>query len=246
MGVKNSNCCYKIENNLHSEVLIPEDSSVNEITGYGLLKDIKPINDISKCFDFIISGEYYLLLFKIPSPYNLIEKIILELNSDDVLVLIENIINWIKKTESIENKIINETKINLEYGTKRILSEINSLHLKNKIKIPKNIEIKCLGDLSIITQYIKYINFHGKENDYEENFWKGILNIDKEIKIYLYKISYNLIQIKLFVSNKENENKNNGNHIYAKKNSSTRQESMKIYKEIEKFINEMNMKYIGK
>ena len=225
MGVKNSNCCYKIENNLHSEVLIPEDSSINEITGYGLLKDIKPINDISKCFDFIISGEYYLLLFK---------------------VLIENIINWIKKTESIENKIINETKINLEYGTKRILSEINSLHLKNKIKIPKNIEIKCLGDLSIICQYIKYINFHGKENDYEENFWKGILNIDKEIKIYLYKISYNLIQIKLFVSNKENENKNNGNHIYAKKNSSTRQESMKIYKEIEKFINEMNMKYIGK
>ena len=217
MGVKNSNCCYKIENNLHSEVLIPEDSSINEITGYGLLKDIKPINDISKCFDFIISGEYYLLLFK-----------------------------WIKKTESIENKIINETKINLEYGTKRILSEINSLHLKNKIKIPKNIEIKCLGDLSIICQYIKYINFHGKENDYEENFWKGILNIDKEIKIYLYKISYNLIQIKLFVSNKENENKNNGNHIYAKKNSSTRQESMKIYKEIEKFINEMNMKYIGK
>ena len=72
------------------------------------------------------------------------------------------------------------------------------------------------------------------------------MNIDKEIKIYLYKISYNLIQIKLFVSNKENENKNNGNHIYAKKNSSTRQESMKIYKEIEKFINEMNMKYIGK
>ncbi len=245
MGIKNSNCCYKIKNNLNSEVLIPEDSSVNEITGYGLLKDIKPINDISKCFDFIISGEYYLLLFKIPSPYNLIEKIILELNSDDVLVLIENIINWIKTTESIENKVIQEVKINLEYGTKRVLYEINTLHLKNKIKIPKNIEIKCLGDLSIITQYIKYINFHGKENNYEENFWKGILNVEKEIKIYLYKISYNLIQIKLFVSARENETKNNGNH-YSKKNSSTKQESMKIYKEIEKFINEMNMKYISK
>ena len=245
MGIKNSNCCYKIKNNLNSEVLIPEDSSVNEITGYGLLKDIKPINDISKCFDFIISGEYYLLLFKIPSPYNLIEKIILELNSDDVLVLIENIINWIKTTESIENKVIQEVKINLEYGTKRVLYEINTLHLKNKIKIPKNIEIKCLGDLSIITQYIKYINFHGKENNYEENFWKGILNVEKEIKIYLYKISYNLIQIKLFVSARENETKNNGNH-YSKKNSSTKQESMKIYKEIEKFINEINMKYIGK
>ncbi len=245
MGIKNTNCCYKIQNNLHSEVLLPEDSSINEITGYGLLKDIKPINDISKCFDFIISGEYYLLLFKIPSPYNLIEKIILELNSDDVLVLIENIINWIKTTESIENKVIQEVKINLEYGTKRVLYEINTLHLKNKIKIPKNIEIKCLGDLSIITQYIKYINFHGKENNYEENFWKGILNVEKEIKIYLYKISYNLIQIKLFVSARENETKNNGNH-YSKKNSSTKQESMKIYKEIEKFINEMNMKYISK
>ena len=69
MGIKGTNCCYKIENNLKNEVLIPEDSSGNEITGFVYLKDIKPINDISKCFDFIISGEFYLLLFKISSPH---------------------------------------------------------------------------------------------------------------------------------------------------------------------------------
>ena len=190
MGIKGTNCCYKIENNLKNEVLIPEDSSGNEITGFVYLKDIKPINDISKCFDFIISGEFYLLLFKISSPHSLVDKIVSELNSDDVLVIIENIITFIKKYESIENKIIKETQINIEYGTKRILYEINIFHSQNKIKIPKNIETKILGDLSIITQYIKYINFHGKENNYESNFWKGI-NIEKEIKTLSFKVSYN-------------------------------------------------------
>ncbi len=239
MGIKGTNCCYKIENNLKNEVLIPEDSSGNEITGFVYLKDIKPINDISKCFDFIISGEFYLLLFKISSPHSLVDKIVSELNSDDVLVIIENIITFIKKYESIENKIIKETQINIEYGTKRILYEINIFHSQNKIKIPKNIETKILGDLSIITQYIKYINFHGKENNYESNFWKGI-NIEKEIKTLSFKVSYNLMNIKLLISNKdyENENKNKENVISKKKNS-TKYETTKLYKFIEKFINEI-------
>lgn len=237
MGIKGTNCCYKIENNLKNEVLIPEDSSGNEITGFVYLKDIKPINDISKCFDFIISGEFYLLLFKISSPHSLVDKIVSELNSDDVLVIIENIITFIKKYESIENKIIKETQINIEYGTKRILYEINIFHSQNKIKIPKNIETKILGDLSIITQYIKYINFHGKENNYESNFWKGI-NIEKEIKTLSFKVSYNLMNIKLLISNKDYENKNKENVIVKKKNS-TKYETTKLYKFIEKFINEI-------
>ena len=237
MGIKGTNCCYKIENNLKNEVLIPEDSSGNEITGFVYLKDIKPINDISKCFDFIISGEFYLLLFKISSPHSLVDKIVSELNSDDVLVIIENIITFIKKYESIENKIIKETQINIEYGTKRILYEINIFHSQNKIKIPKNIETKILGDLSIITQYIKYINFHGKENNYESNFWKGI-NIEKEIKTLSFKVSYNLMNIKILISNKDYENKNKENVIVKKKNS-TKYETTKLYKFIEKFINEI-------
>ena len=237
MGIKGTNCCYKIENNLKNEVLIPEDSSGNEITGFVYLKDIKPINDISKCFDFIISGEFYLLLFKISSPHSLVDKIVSELNSDDVLVIIENIITFIKKYESIENKIIKETQINIEYGTKRILYEINIFHSQNKIKIPKNIETKILGDLSIITQYIKYINFHGKENNYESNFWKGI-NIEKEIKTLSFKVSYNLMNIKILISNKDYENKNKEN-VIAKKKNSTKYETTKLYKFIEKFINEI-------
>ena len=56
MGIINTNCCCRINNNLHNEVIVPEDSNGNQITGFILLKEIQPINDISNCLDFIISG----------------------------------------------------------------------------------------------------------------------------------------------------------------------------------------------
>ena len=74
MGIINTNCCCRINNNLHNEVIVPEDSNGNQITGFILLKEIQPINDISNCFDFIISGQFYLFLFKISSPQCIIDK----------------------------------------------------------------------------------------------------------------------------------------------------------------------------
>ena len=186
MGIINKNCCYKMNNNLHNEVIVAEDASGNQITGIVILKEIQPINDISNCFDFIISGEFYLLLFKISSPQSIIEKLVYKLKNVDILILIDNSVRWIKIQHSVENKIIKEIKINLEYGTKRILFEINSLSEKKNI-LQKDLEIKCLSDLSLIIQYIKYINFHNKDINYENNFWKGI-SIEKAIKYLTYKI----------------------------------------------------------
>ena len=120
MGVNGLSCCYNKTNALNTEVKIVDNSTGNfQNVGGSMLKDVKSINDISLAFDYIISGEYYLLLSKITSAYILIDKIVTELNNDDIFVLIENIINWIKKTESIDNKIINECKKNIEYGTKK-------------------------------------------------------------------------------------------------------------------------------
>ena len=242
MGIINTNCCCRINNNLHNEVIVPEDSNGNQITGFILLKEIQPINDISNCFDFIISGQFYLFLFKISSPQCIIDKLVNKLTNGDILILIDNSIKWIQIQHSIENKIIKETKINLEYGTKRILCEINSLS-ENKNLFPKDLEIKCLSDLSIIIQYIKYINFHGKDNNYENNFWKGI-NIEKEIKYLSYKISYNLMYMKNIILKKESENKED--NLNMKKKKSTKHESIKLFNYIEKFINEVNSKYIVK
>ena len=241
MGIINKNCCYRINNNnLHNEVIVAEDASGNQITGVVILKEIQPINDISNCFDFIISGEFYLLLFKISSPQSIIDKLVYKLKNVDILILIDNSLRWIKIQHSIENKLIKETKINLEYGTKRILFEINSLS-ENKNILPKYLEVKCLSDLSIIIQYIKYINFHDKENNYENNFWKGI-NIEKEIKYLTYKISYNLMNIKKIILKKETDNKEYG--LNVKKKISSKHESIKLFNYIEKFVNEVNSKYI--
>ena len=240
MGIINKNCCYKMNNNLHNEVIVAEDASGNQITGIVILKEIQPINDISNCFDFIISGEFYLLLFKISSPQSIIEKLVYKLKNVDILILIDNSVRWIKIQHSVENKIIKEIKINLEYGTKRILFEINSLSEKKNI-LQKDLEIKCLSDLSLIIQYIKYINFHNKDINYENNFWKGI-SIEKEIKYLTYKISYNLMNIKKKMLKKETDIKEYG--LNMKKKISSKHESIKLFNYIEKFINEVNSKYL--
>ena len=247
MGVNGFSCCYNKTNALNTEVKIVDNSTGNfQNVGGSMLKDVKSINDISLAFDYIISGEYYLLLSKITSAYILIEKIVFELNNDDIFVLIENIINWIKKTESIENKIINECKKNIEYGTKKIINEINVFHSQNKIKIPKNYEIRCLSDLSLIAQYIKFINNHDKEKNYEINFWKEY-DVEKEIKMLSYRISYNLMKIREVVSNKSsNHNEENTDSLKSNgdKIDSTRDKSSQLFNNIEKFIKDINGKLI--
>jgi hypothetical protein len=247
MGINGLTCCYNKTNALNTEVKIVDNSTGNfQNVGGSMLKDVKSINDISLAFDYIISGEYYLLLSKITSAYILIEKIVFELNNDDIFVLIENIINWIKKTESIENKIINECKKNIEYGTKKIINEINVFHSQNKIKIPKNYEIRCLSDLSLIAQYIKFINNHDKEKNYEINFWKEY-DVEKEIKMLSYRISYNLMKIREVVSNKSsNHNEENTDSLKSNRDKidSTRDKSSQLFNNIEKFIKDINGKLI--
>ena len=247
MGVNGFSCCYNKTNALNTEVKIVDNSTGNfQNVGGSMLKDVKSINDISLAFDYIISGEYYLLLIKITSAYILIDKIVLELNNDDIFVLIENIINWIKKTESIDNKIINECKKNIEYGTKKIINEINVFHSQNKIKIPKNYEIRCLSDLSLIAQYIKFINNHDKEKYYENNFWKEN-DVEKEIKMLSYRISYNLMKIREVVSNKgSNHNEENTDSLKSNgdKIDSSRDKSSQLFNNIDKFIKDINCKLI--
>lgn len=243
MGINGLTCCYNKTNALNTEVKIVDNSTGNfQNVGGSMLKDVKSINDISLAFDYIISGEYYLLLSKITSAYILIEKIVFELNNDDIFVLIENIINWIKKTESVENKFINETKLNIEYGTKKIIQDINIYHSKNKTKIPKIITIKCLGDLSIIAQYIKFKNNKGKDDKYEKSFWKED-NEEKDIKNTIFKVSYNLMKIRDNVSNpsyNQSENNTESEKHNIEKLNSLSNESSNLYNNIEKFINEIN------
>ena len=146
------------------------------------------------------------------------------------------------KNISLDNKIINEAKLNIEYGTKKIIQDINIYHSQNKNKIPKIYSIKCLADLSIIAQYIKFKNNNGKDNKYEKSFWKEGEE-EKQIKNSSYKISYNLMKIRDNVSNPscyQSENKDNNTESDIEKLNSLSNESSKLYNNIEKFINEIN------
>ena len=247
MGV-NLICCLNRTNVLNSDVKVLEDSTANyQISSELALKNIKSLNDLSQAFNFIISGEYYLLLFKITNVYTLIDKIISELNCDDIFTLIEKFVNWINNSESVENKIINEMKLNVKYGTKRLITEIHDFHSQNKIKLPKIYLIKCLTNLSLISQYIKYINNNEKEKDYKENYLKE--DDKKKIKLLSYKVSYNLMKIRDFLLNSSNHNDNKENTDSLKSNNekldSSKNEYLNLFGNIEKFIKEINDKFIN-
>ena len=134
------------------------------------------------------------------------------------------------------------------YGTKNTLHEINLLNLEsiNQNNTFKKLFINILSDLSLIYQYFKYENEKDNNEDYKENYWKE-LNIEEELKTNVYKIDYNLIKLKNYLisllsplnnefatSSKTCEETNNKEKIH------TRDITIKLYKEVENFVNNIS------
>ena len=99
--------------------------------------------------------------------------------------------------------------------------------------------IKVITETSLISHYFKYINENNTNEEYKENFWKGV-KVENEIKIYVYKISYNLIKMK-----KELIENHSNNSTNERENVNNINETIKIYKGVEKYINNIANKIIG-
>jgi len=241
MGVKSLSCCAKEDENTISNFRVPESDIISissdtqkYMEDKEILLNLAPKSNLQNCYNFIIGSEYYSLILKGVSPYNLIAKITKNLKNNELFNLITKLMDFINNYENKKNLLIIEnTKNNLELGTKKLLNEINIKNVKNNT-IGKNNLMKCIGDLSIITQFINYINYHGNNKKYENNFWKSV-NIENEIKMNCFKASYHLINAKKDINN----NIISDNKIDMNK----RGEAIKYYKEVDGFMNNIIKNY---
>ena len=254
MGITAS-CCNSAAPNKKNEIIVSfsldselNDKDIKQNLDNNTLKDIKSANDIEEAFNFITSENYYKLLFKITYPYIIIGKIIENLDNSNLLSLIQKLLEICLNYHNASNKYIDYVKINLDYGTKNTLHEINLLNLEsiNQNNTFKKLFIKILSDLSLIYQYFKYENEKDNNEDYKENYWKE-LNIEEELKTNVYKIDYTLIKLKNYLisllsplnnefatSSKTCEETNNKEKIH------TRDITIKLYKEVENFVNNIS------
>jgi hypothetical protein len=241
MGVKSLSCCGNKDENTISNLRVPESDVISitsdtqkYIEDKEILLSVVPKTNLKNCYDFIISSDYYLLLLKGVSPYNLISKIAKNIKNKELFDLAKMLLEFINKNENKNNLLIIENiKNNLELGTKKLLNDIKINNVKND-SIGKQNLMKCIGDLSIISQFINYINNHGNNKNYENNFWKSV-NIEKEIKMNCFKTSYHLVNAKKEINNNmATDNKTEMNK---------KGEAIKYYKEVDGFMNNIIDKY---
>ena len=247
MGI-NTTCCRKSVTNNESDFKVSHEMSslINDkIEEFNFniesLKEVKFAKNNSDAFTFILSAEFYNSLIKGISPYILIGKITKNIFNSDLFKLFQKIVKWCKDYKSIENKYVELIKFNLKLGTNCLIEEIDALNLKiiNQNSSIKKYLIKVITETSLISHYFKYINENNTNEEYKENFWKGV-KVENEIKIYVYKISYNLIKFKKeLIENHSNHSTNEGENV------NKINETIKIYKGVEKYINNIANKIIG-
>jgi hypothetical protein len=205
MGVI-TNCCT-------SQSTIQSSISIYSLSDDDIFKNIEneipTISDVNHAFKFITSKDYYSLLIKKIPKHIISKKICYKLTNNDIISLINNLFEWIKKEEleidEIAKKSINLIKENAKISLNYILKEIKTIQYNDKIEVSILQSLTCV---SLITQCLLYLANKQNEEilEYKYNLWEN-KNIIEEAKKYGFQAAYFL----LLVKKKYTNNINNGN-----------------------------------
>ena len=254
-----TNCCDNIRSN--TELITSSSMTDNNsiFQDENSLKQIPQIKDLNEGIDFIISKESYQILIK-KIPKNIfVKKLCQNLNPQNIFYLIKEAINWILliETEKKDKKIkkyISMIQNYTKFGTKKIIDELESLNINNKLKKEdEGLLLQSLSDWVMLIELILFLNKSGNNNNYgpdfscknmcsvyDINLWYN-KNMEEVIKRYAFEGCYYLLQIKMKYScEKKNFNKILKTPSDIKVNKDSINEVKKLFFLIEDFIKELS------
>lgn len=198
MGIVTKCCTSQLYN---SDTYSPSQTNENqnEYNNSILIKKIPEIKDSNQGLNYICSKECSNITSKL-SRTIFIKKLCNEMNTSEIYLFLKKLINWILSFKTFEEdeeikEYISKIQIYTKLGTKKILSELNSIST-NFTKEEEEMLLQSLSDWVMLAQLIISLN--------NEEFLKK-KNIENNIKKYVFEGSYFLIKIKMKLTYKQSD-----------------------------------------
>ena len=235
MGVV-TKCCSSqyLYSDMNSASKDSENQNQNQINNIMLIKKIPEVKDSNQGLNYICSKECNNIITRI-SRTIFIKKLCNEMSTPEIYIFLKKLINWIISYEIANDditikKYITQIQIYTKIGTKKIISELNTLSKKFQ-KDEEELLLRSLSDWVMLIQLIISLT--------NDNLWKNRF-IDKIIKNYVFDGIYFLIKIKDKLTSNHKETISLDKIVPVQRNikinSETKNEIKKLVALVEDFV----------
>ena len=160
------------------------------------INELPSNSDKNSAFQFITSDKLYKLLSQKISKNAIIGQMIKDMNTNEIILLMNELLKWINNFESKENNknIIDTIKINAKCSYEFLLKEIQKNNYEGK---DNYFMIKAVSYMSLIVQSLLFLNNNENDKDdtYKINIWKD-KDIIKETKKYGFQGAFFILLYK--------------------------------------------------
>ena len=160
------------------------------------INELPSNSDKNSAFQFITSDKLYKLLSQKISKNAIIGQMIKDMNTNEIILLMNELLKWINNFESKDNNknIIDTIKINAKCSYEFLLKEMQKNNYEGK---DNYFMIKAVSYMSLIVQSLLFLNNNENDKDdtYKINIWKD-KDIIKETKKYGFQGAFFILLYK--------------------------------------------------
>ena len=160
------------------------------------INELPSNSDKNSAFQFITSDKLYKLLTQKVSKNSIISQIAKGMNTNEIILLMNELLKWINNFESKDNNknIIDTIKINAKCSYEFLLKEMQKNNYEGK---DNYFMIKAVSYMSLIVQSLLFLNNNENDKDdtYKINIWKD-KDIIKETKKYGFQGAFFILLYK--------------------------------------------------
>ena len=160
------------------------------------INELPSNSDKNSAFQFITSDKLYKLLSQKISKNAIIGQMIKDTNTNEIILLMNELLKWINNFESKDNNknIIDTIKINAKCSYEFLLKEMQKNNYEGK---DNYFMIKAVSYMSLIVQSLLFLNNNENDKDdtYKINIWKD-KDIIKETKKYGFQGAFFILLYK--------------------------------------------------